>query len=218
MSESKDVYKLRRIVALLRITLGVILLVTWWENMQKGLYQAGFPISHLSAYNHGPSLSRFGIRFINTVYIRAENEYLEERIVIQPVRDLIYKNAGATLSYIRKLEKKLKENGLVSISCQPDPALEHQGVIKKVLNGKLLLATGAPSLALASGSALIPVFTVRTGPDRFEIIHEKPLKLPADGSRQDKVDQLLNEFIELTETYIVKYPGLFKPWHQLTND
>ena len=40
MSESKDVYKLRRTVALLRITLGVILLVTWWENMQKGLYQA----------------------------------------------------------------------------------------------------------------------------------------------------------------------------------
>jgi uncharacterized membrane protein YphA (DoxX/SURF4 family) len=38
--ESKDAYKLRRIVALLRITLGVVLLVTWWENLQKGLYQA----------------------------------------------------------------------------------------------------------------------------------------------------------------------------------
>lgn len=40
MSESKDTYKLRRTVALLRITLGVIFLVTWWENLQKGLYQA----------------------------------------------------------------------------------------------------------------------------------------------------------------------------------
>jgi uncharacterized membrane protein YphA (DoxX/SURF4 family) len=40
MPESKDAYKLRRTVALLRITLGVILLVTWWENLQKGLYQA----------------------------------------------------------------------------------------------------------------------------------------------------------------------------------
>jgi NADH dehydrogenase len=50
--DSKDAYNVRRIVALLRITLGVILLVTWWENLQKGLYQgdnfAGF-INSLAA-------------------------------------------------------------------------------------------------------------------------------------------------------------------------
>lgn len=40
MSETKDVRKLRKAVALLRITLGVILLVTWWENFQKGTYSA----------------------------------------------------------------------------------------------------------------------------------------------------------------------------------
>jgi uncharacterized membrane protein YphA (DoxX/SURF4 family) len=31
---------LRRGVALLRVTLGIIILVTWWENFQKGLYTA----------------------------------------------------------------------------------------------------------------------------------------------------------------------------------
>ncbi len=40
MSDSKDVRKARKAVALLRITLGVILLVTWWENFQKGVYTA----------------------------------------------------------------------------------------------------------------------------------------------------------------------------------
>ncbi len=35
MSDSKDVRKLRRAVALLRITLGVIILVTWWDNFTK---------------------------------------------------------------------------------------------------------------------------------------------------------------------------------------
>ena len=40
MSESKDVRKVRRAVALLRITLGVIILVTWWDNFQKGVYTA----------------------------------------------------------------------------------------------------------------------------------------------------------------------------------
>ena len=40
MSESTDVRKVRRAVALLRITLGVIILFTWWDNFQKGIYTA----------------------------------------------------------------------------------------------------------------------------------------------------------------------------------
>ncbi len=38
MSESRDVRKIRRAVAFLRITLGVIILFTWWENFQKEIY------------------------------------------------------------------------------------------------------------------------------------------------------------------------------------
>ncbi len=40
MSESGDVRNLRRIVAILRVTLGVIILVAWWDNFQKGVYSA----------------------------------------------------------------------------------------------------------------------------------------------------------------------------------
>ncbi len=38
---SKEVRNLRKLFVLLRVVLGIILLVTWWENVQKGLYQAG---------------------------------------------------------------------------------------------------------------------------------------------------------------------------------
>ena len=40
MSESKDTKQLRTAVALLRITLGVIILVTWYDNLRGGLYTA----------------------------------------------------------------------------------------------------------------------------------------------------------------------------------
>ena len=40
MIESKDIRSVRRATALLRITLGVILLVTWWENFNKDIYTA----------------------------------------------------------------------------------------------------------------------------------------------------------------------------------
>lgn len=38
---SEDVVGMRRVVALLRITLGIIVLVTWADNLTKGTYSAG---------------------------------------------------------------------------------------------------------------------------------------------------------------------------------
>lgn len=40
MNNSMEGRQLRRIIAILRITLGIIILATWWENLQKGLYTA----------------------------------------------------------------------------------------------------------------------------------------------------------------------------------
>jgi hypothetical protein len=39
--------------------------------VKKGLHQAGFAISHLSIYQHGPSTreSKFGMRFVNPIWI-----------------------------------------------------------------------------------------------------------------------------------------------------
>jgi uncharacterized membrane protein YphA (DoxX/SURF4 family) len=67
VSESKDVYKLRRTVALLRITLGVILLVTWWENLQKGLYQADGFAGFINWLADGHPLAVYRAFLINVV-------------------------------------------------------------------------------------------------------------------------------------------------------
>ncbi len=40
MNDSKEGRRLRRIIAILRITLGVIILATWLDNFQKGIYTA----------------------------------------------------------------------------------------------------------------------------------------------------------------------------------
>ena len=71
MSESKDVYKLRRIIALLRITLGVILLVTWWENMQKGLYQADGFAGFINWLADGHPLAFYRAFLVNVVAANA---------------------------------------------------------------------------------------------------------------------------------------------------
>ncbi len=60
MSESRDARRLRRIVAILRVTLGVILLATWWENLQKGLYQAGNYASFVNSLANGHPIAPYG--------------------------------------------------------------------------------------------------------------------------------------------------------------
>ncbi len=40
MTETPEALYLRRLIALLRITLGIIILATWYENLTKGIYTA----------------------------------------------------------------------------------------------------------------------------------------------------------------------------------
>ena len=201
---------------------GAILWITpfFFSNLvlKKGLHEAGFPLCHLSAYNHGPSLSRFGIRFVNRIYIKAENKYLKERIRIEPGRSLIYKRAGTNLAYVRKMEERLSGNCLISIGCQPDRGLDHSGNLKDFLGGKLPVATGAPALALSTGSPLIPVFTIRRAMNRFDILIMDPLEVPNGGKRREKIDRLLDRFMEITESRVLENPFLFSSWHEVLRD
>lgn len=200
---------------------GILWIAPFFFNslvLKKALYQAGLEVAHLSAYNHGPSFSRFGFKRVNRIYIQAENKYLKERIVIQPARDTAFLHAGTNLNYVRKLDKILKNNGLVSIRCQPDRALDHQGVLKNVLNGQLPVAEGSPSFALASSCSLMPVFTLRKAPGVFEVVIESPIEMPCEGNRREKTNILIDRYVQIMETYLVKNPLLFIPWHEMALD
>ena len=69
--ESKETRKLRNAVALLRITLGVILLVTWWENLQKGLYQADGFAGFITGLADGHPLQPYRAFLIDVVAANA---------------------------------------------------------------------------------------------------------------------------------------------------
>jgi len=172
--------------------------------LKKGLHQAGFAISHLSDYFHGPSNSRFGIRFINPILIEAEKRYLDERITIP---------LGDKLGYIRRLERRLRENGLISITC--DSIRDQKTVEQPVLNGRIQLPTGPPSLALATGAALLPVFTIRRAPGDFEIIIEPPFDLPEVETRHEAVELLIHKYVRLVELFMLRYPTSFFLWRSL---
>lgn len=192
---------------------GILWIAPFFFNnliVKKGFSKAGLPVSHLSAFFHGPSPSRFGINYINPVWIMAENKYIDERIVIQPWRKLIYKRPGNKMGHIRKIESRLQANGLVLMGCEP--TLSQKGVEQTVLKGKFTFATGAPSLALANGSALLPVFTISKKPNSFEVNIEAPLVMPDTMGRHEVINMLINNYARLIESYVGQNPTLLRPW------
>lgn len=73
MNESKETNQLRTAVAILRITLGIILLVTWYDNLTKGLYTAdgltGFFNWLFDAENGNGSSLVFYQTFLETIIV-----------------------------------------------------------------------------------------------------------------------------------------------------
>jgi hypothetical protein len=89
MSDAHSVQQLRTVVAILRITLGVILLATWYDNLLKGVYTAN-GITELFSYlfndnGGGPSWYRLLIQ--NTV-LRAPGFFATFQLVMEPLLGL----------------------------------------------------------------------------------------------------------------------------------
>jgi lauroyl/myristoyl acyltransferase len=172
---------------------------------KKGLHAAGFPITHLSEEFHGISKTRLGRRLLNPVKVTTESRYLSERVVM---------SRGTELKCIRKLGARLRQNGLVTIACDPAGA---RRVDRQLLGGRISIASGAPSLALDSGAALLPLFVVRKGPGEFEVVVEHALEAVSSDTRHEAVDDLIGGFVRRIEAFIERHPTSFL-WHHLPVD
>ena len=182
--------------------------------VKMALHDAGVAPTHLSVAARGFSPNsclvwnptRFGGAVLSPLRTRVEDRYLHGRVALPP---------DGSLAYVRRLERRLRENGVVSIR-----AGENGSRVVEVpfLEGHLRLATGAPSLALAAGAALLPVFSVRTGPGAFDVVIEPPLAPAETSSRHDAVDELAARYARLLEQHVLRHPELWSGWYTMRLD
>ncbi|MEQ9812356.1 MAG: hypothetical protein RLO50_06215 [Azospirillaceae bacterium] len=135
------------------------------------LHRAGFRVSHLSRWYHGPSDTRLGIRFLNRYQVAAEAPLLAERLVVGRSG-----NAGPVL---RTLAARLRAGRPVSVT------FGHQGLScldLPFLTGVKTVATGPLKLARLTGAPMFTVWTERTGEGVYETRVE-PLFDPRLDSR-----------------------------------
>ncbi|HEY2387009.1 MAG TPA: hypothetical protein VGK30_08615 [Candidatus Binatia bacterium] len=185
--------------------------------IKMALAQAGLATSHLSASSRGFSPnacfqrrpSRFGMRVLSPLRTRVEDRWLHTRITMPD---------DGSLAYTRQIDRRLRENGLVSIR-----AGDHgqRAVEVPFLAGTVQLATGAPSLALASDAPLLPVFSLQTAPGAYDVVVEPPLaeQVPVGRAgardRHQRVDALARAYARLLERHVLRRPQDWSGWYTM---
>lgn len=189
---------------------GVILWVSEFASSslvtKMALHHAGFRVSHLSRPSHGfgGGDTRFGMRFLNSIWTRIEEKYLKERVVIDP---------SGTLGAMKKLRERLHENGIVSITV----GVKGRRTVKLTFfRGCLCLATGPLNLALTTKAPLLPVFTIRRTYREFDVTIGPPLDMGVKVEKQESIAAAAQQYTAILESYVREYPGLWLGWGQVS--
>jgi lauroyl/myristoyl acyltransferase len=132
---------------------------------------------------------------------RIEDRYIAERVML-PLQG---QNAA-----LPTLVKRLKANRVVSITGQRGTG---RTVDARFLDGRLPLATGAPTLAAMTGAKLLPVFAFRAADGVVDVIVEPEISL--EGAREQAIVAAVQDFAARSEPYVLRTPGQWLSWVQL---
>jgi lauroyl/myristoyl acyltransferase len=170
--------------------------------LKKGMHEAGYEVFHLSRPEHGFSTTRFGMRVLNPIRSTIEERYLAKRIIIE---------RGAEHKAVREAHRLLKQGKTISITAGHWEG--RQLAFAPIGEGFLPMSTGAPSLAHATGAALLPIFIVREE-GVFRIIVGEEIGM-AKNSRDNAVREAVAKFAALLRRYAVAYPDQWRGWKYL---
>ncbi len=166
-----------------------------WLVTKRALFEAGYPLHHLSSPYHGFSTTSWlGVQLVNPIRTRIENRYLAERVVLG--RD------GSAQSALRRLTTVLRGNGIASIAVAASGA---RAIAAPFLGGSLLAARGAPHLAIRTGAALLPVVTLWRD-SAFVTRIEAPLALAGSESPEARQVEAVAELARRLEPHARAHP------------
>jgi lauroyl/myristoyl acyltransferase len=158
-------------------------------------HRLGVAVDHFSRPAHGFSTTRFGIRYLNAVRRKIEDRYLRERIMA---------TESETRSALQLLRRRLELGGAASFTVG---GRGRRTASAAFLGGELTLATGPLFLAQSSGAVVLPVFTLRRGPRRFEVTIGEAIDL----SGSDYGDAV-QAYADLLTPYVLRDPEQWRGW------
>jgi lauroyl/myristoyl acyltransferase len=165
---------------------------------KSALHQVGVPLVHLSGETHGAPepVTRLGLRRVAPFQVRAESPYLADRVVIGP---------SSMIAGLRRLGPHLRANRCVWIGGEGE--VGRTAVPASLLGLERRFPTGAPSLALHSGSPLLPVRIQRLGPWSYRLVFEQPIDLEPASRRQAWAAEAIRRFALSIERAVLDHPA-----------
>ena len=190
-----------------------------WESTGFGtrwmpkrlLEELGFRLLQVHASNHAggfPSGDKEGSRLrgalLRPLVDRLEGYFLSE---------LFFLRHDGSLSNLRELERRLRQNGLISVAADGVHGQRHLPLA--VAGGTLRFPTGMVNLARLTGADLLPLFGVRRAEGGFALMIEAPIQMEDAGGRGAQVEGALAQYCQSLESYILRYPEQYRNWHIL---
>lgn len=168
------------------------------------LWDAGFPLVHLSSPLHGSKRwqGRYWRHFTRW-HATPEDRFLKERVLL---------SRSGNLEYLRVLLSRLEANEVVSIF--GDQA-GRQNVEIPVLGEPIRFASGSPSLMRLVGCALLPVHTVWLGPQKYRVVIEPAIEVDPGLSRDEHAKQAVGQFVKRYEQRVLEHPASWRNWNAM---
>ena len=169
--------------------------------LEKRAYGCGgLSVTHLRSYTHPYSSTAFGLRILNPVKTRVENQYLENVVMLVP---------GGGRAALQQLTQALQDNQVVSVTAIGSGK---NAIEVPFLGGNLRLARGVPSLAYATGAIVIPTATsILSGP-KYVIEFEVPLEVDNGLSEPEFQKALVEAYADRMAPRVRSHPGSWRGW------
>jgi phosphatidylinositol dimannoside acyltransferase len=180
--------------------------ITGWQhlvqaqNMSKGVILA---TAHLGNFEMGAQvLASRGVELTILIEEFSSNLFLREIANLRQRKGI--KILPINMQGMKDVYRDLIRGGTVIIVCDRD--IQGNGIKIKFMGEETTLPFGAVSLALRTGAALVPIFSVR-GPNNLTSIYiESPLNLVESNNQQESLSVNLEKLADVMEEYIRKYP------------
>jgi hypothetical protein len=173
---------------------------------KMALHLSGYCVTQLSRPAHGFGGSPVALRLLNPVWMRVEERFLRERVMIR---------GADTAAAVKRLYERLAENGIVVITVGNEA--RHISEVP-FLRHRLRLAAGPVSIAQSSGATLLPAFAVRDADGTFEVTLEAPLPVPQVGARGEQFYETAMVLGRRIEAYARRFPEQWGGWNELVTE
>ncbi len=177
------------------------------RNLAKQvLHHLGIPVHQVHHERHIGGLQVGAPTFVQHRFVKPFLEKHEMAFVAE----IIYLTDSDSLIYAKQLMSLVQRNKVICIS--GDGRRGQKSVSLRFLGDVNQHPTGMMNLAKISRAPLLPIFCMDMPPGKPMLIIDRPIEIEKNLDREASLRQALAQYLRLLESYIMKYPGMYRYW------